>query len=357
MLRAPDKWAHEATTKIPFEMVVTPSGQLAIGYARGFREARGLQIDPSTGQPGKSWRSKKQRKKLSRVVPVVGNDGAVEYVTTLQRQNGVRDGVMVSSTRPFVVGFSKTHCVALPKSGGEPRKLWPLSTKQRPNALRTLAVDGRGVAVAYRTGRKQIWFGWLNAEGGVVHGAKAIPTKAIRLGTPMLGHNGRDWSLVFAEEVPLKSDKATGAKKEGTKKKIGKGPRRPRLRAKKKKPLTRKVVRWARAPIGELLGDPQLVALPPGGPGGNAIAPAVAGLSGQRWLFMWTEGKPGTRVIRAQTYGADYQLLGRALRVSPATGSFGQGTVGVEGERAAVVFLMQAARRRYEIWGTVLQCR
>jgi hypothetical protein len=95
--------------------------------------------------------------------------------------------------------------------------------------------------------------------------------------------------------------------------------------------------------------------LPSGGPGGDAIAPAIAGLTGGRWLLMWTEGKPGRRVLRAQTYDRKYRPIGEALRVSPATGSFGQGTVGVVGATAIVVFFL-ATSRTYQIWGTVLQC-
>jgi hypothetical protein len=76
---------------------------------------------------------------------------------------------------------------------------------------------------------------------------------------------------------------------------------------------------------------------------------------------MWTEGQKGQqRVLRAQTYDRDGQRIGEALQVSPATGSFGQGTVGVKGESAAVVFLLQRREGyqvRYELWGTVLQCQ
>ena len=78
-------------------------------------------------------------------------------------------------------------------------------------------------------------------------------------------------------------------------------------------------------------------------------------------MLMWTEGNKGQlRVLRAQTYGREGQRIGDALQVSPATGSFGQGTVGVKGESAAVVFLLQRREGymvRYELWGTVLQCQ
>ena len=74
------------------------------------------------------------------------------------------------------------------------------------------------------------------------------------------------------------------------------------------------------------------------------------GLGLRRCFRLWRLG--GSRFFRR----GDGTWIGEALRVSPGTGSFGQGTVGSVGEDAAVLFLL-ATRQGYEIWGTVLQCR
>jgi hypothetical protein len=291
------------------------------------KQTSGMVVDPDTGVIEGREESPKERFELSRVVPTIDAEQNVVFASTRARQAGVRNGVWVSAPKPFVVGFKEGECVALDDPGGEAKTLWPTEADGYPNALRTLAVPGKGVAIAYRHDKKS-WFGWLGADGSVVHSATAFESSAVESGKPMIAHNGESVSLVYAE------------------------------RPEKGKPA---VIRWARAAIGQPLGEAVPMELPPGGPGADAIAPAIAGLSGGRWLLMWTEGERGSqRVLRAQTYDREGKPIGEALRVSPATGSFGQGTVGVKGESAAVVFLLAARkgyRRVYEIWGTVLQCQ
>jgi len=320
MLRAPERWAPAASKKISFELTATAEGKLAIGYARSSKKVRGLLIDPTTGVVKSRFTGKTTKKKLSRVVPLVGPKG-VRYAPTLRKQGKMRNAVWVSAEKPFVVGFTATHCATAAAPGKKSRNLWKLAGKGTPAKLRTVAIPSRGVAVAYAHGGRN-WYAWLDEDGEVAHPAAAVETKAATVGQPQLGYNEDELSLVFAE-IPKKGAPAR--------------------------------IRWARAPIGQPLGKPKVVRLPKGGPGGHAKAPAIAGLPGGRWLLMWTEGKVGGYVLRAQTYDRDQKPIGKALRVSPATGSFGQGAVGVEGQSAAVVFLM-AAGREFEIWGTVLRC-
>jgi hypothetical protein len=323
MLRAPSRWSPDAARQITFEMLATPDGRLAVGYARSMQHPAAFAIDLATGDTEIPFELDEGEDELSRVVPFV-RDGEVKIGITKATDGDVSGAVFVPSTAPFVLGFTNSQLVALDEPGGESAPLWELATSEkRPDALRTAVVADKGIAVTYRHDG-QNYFGWLDPERNPVRAATPVAGSGGKVGKPVVASNGADVSLVFADKPPGDD--------------------------------TDPEIRWAHAPVGQPLGDAAVVEIPEGGPGGPAIAPSVAALSGERWLLMWTEGSPGARVLRAQTYDRSYQPVGTALRVSPATGSFGQGTVGVVGERASIVFLL-ASGKGYEIWGTVLECQ
>jgi hypothetical protein len=107
---------------------------------------------------------------------------------------------------------------------------------------------------------------------------------------------------------------------------------------------------------GQPPGPAQTLAIPAGGPGGEAISPSGAGLSGDRWLLSWTEGALGNRVVRAQVLGPDLLPLGDAISLSPEAANAGQSVVWVRGETAVVLFLSQKSKG-HELWGAALKCR
>jgi hypothetical protein len=327
MLRAPARWSPAASKSIPFEVASTPAGKLAIGYAIGSKHVQGLTVDPTTGIIDEPFNPDPGSEELSRVVPIVDAEGKVQFAETPVERAGVRNGVWTGGPKPFILGFKDDSAVVLDGPDAEPQLLWKLDPTGTPDALRTVPVPGRGVAAAYRHDSRS-WYVWLGEDRTIGVAPVAVSETAAEVGKPMIAANAEAISLVYAD------------------------------RAAKGEPA---VIRWARGALGQPLGKSEAVELPPGGPGGDAIAPAVAGLSGGRWVLMWTEGSRGQqRMLRAQTYARDGQRIGDALQVSPATGSFGQGTVGVQGEAAGVVFLLQRREGyqvRYELWGTVLQCQ
>ena len=323
MKRAPGRFAPAAHKSIPIELAQS-GGRLAVGYAQSMTEPRGMLVNLETGESEQVHTPDAEESDVSRVVPVV-QGGEVVFATSLDQDGGVRSAVHVGATSPFVVGFTGTHMVKLPERGAESLDLWSLDPPNKSaDALQASVVGDAGVAVAYRYDG-QVYFGALELGGSVVHPAGVIAGSGGKVGKPSVANNGEEVSVVFADKPP-----AADARIE---------------------------LRWARGKFGEPLRDALVVELPPGGPGGDAIAPAIAALPNQRWLLMWTEGRrPGPYTLRAQTYDRRYRPIGEALRVSPETGSFGQGSVGVVGEDAAVLFLL-ATSQGYEIWGTVLQCR
>ncbi|MFP6684713.1 MAG: DUF4339 domain-containing protein [Polyangiaceae bacterium] len=322
MLRAPSSWADSASRDVPFELAATSDQRLAIGYAASAYEARGLIVDPANGAVEVAFSPEEGETRLSRVTPKATAQGVV-FATTVAEMEGVNRGVAVGVEDPFAVGFSE-GAVVVQHHESEPIAVWALEEGERkPESLRVVVLPGQAVGVTYRHGLT-IWVGWLQPDGTVLRAAEAVSGSGRRVGKPMLAFHGKQAVVVFSNE-PDEEDAV-------------------------------KEVRWARGEVGGAMGASEPVAIPAGGPGGDAIAPAIASVADGRWILMWTEGSRGRRVLRAQTFDAAFHVLGDALRVSPATGNFGQGTVGVSATRAAIAFLLATGRGRYELWGTVLQC-
>jgi hypothetical protein len=327
MQAAPSRWAAKATRAVPIELVPTSPGELAVGFARDEGEPRGLVFDLAIGQVLRMHEPEAKVDGLARVAPLVAS-GEVTFATLAAEQDGLRQAVYVRAERPIAVGVVGEELAIVSEPGAAPKPLWKL-----PGALERLqavpigpgAAEGFGVAYL---ATDRVWFGIAKTDGSIVREPVALES-ASKVGKPMLASDGRTVSVVYAEGVP------------------GEVPVR---------------VRWARVPVAaaadtETQADvpSPFVELPPGGPGGDAIAPDVAALPDGRWLLLWTEGTEGDRALRAQTFDARGNRLGAALRVSPETGNFGQGTVAVVGDRAAVSFLLKSDS--YQLWGTVLQCR
>ncbi len=323
MLRAPSRLTPGASQKVPFETLVLGEGKLAVGYARARSVPRGILLDPATGavetlhEPEDALEDD-----LSRVVPVM-MDSEVDFKSTTLTQGDLHEGIFVPGATPFVLGFEGQSLVRRPALDGESSKLWDLGEGPVANMALTARNTPDRTIVAYRHG-PEVFVGSLNKAGDVEQPAVMVAGSGGKVGKPSVASNGRDYGVVFA-------DKPKG---EGTTIEI----------------------RWSHGPVGKPLPEASVVTIPDGGPGGNAIAPSLAALPGGRWLLMWTEGPGGRQTLRAQTYDASYQPLGAALRVSPATGSFGQGMPAVIDDKAVVLFLL-ASSRSYEVWGTVLQCR
>jgi hypothetical protein len=330
MTRAPSRVAWKGNHRIPVEMSALGDGRLAVGYVSGDSQAHGLIIDPSTGSAESTYQPEVSDDALSRVVPVASN-GEPRFETALAESEGMVRSTVVNGSTPYVLGFGDA---ALTKRIGEgaPVEVWPLEEGAEGDALRALRIADDRIAVTYRetaADKMRIVYGTLDGSGGVVTKATTVAGSGGIVGLPSVGSNGREVSVVFADKPRAPADASPTAYE----------------------------IRWAHGPVGEPLKDADPLPLPEGGPGGDAGAPSIAGLPDGRWLLLWTEGKKkGEYVLRAQTYDQRYRPVGEALRVSPETGSFGQGQVAIAGSTAVVVFFL-AGGTTYQVWGTVLQCR
>ncbi|WP_433929646.1 GYF domain-containing protein [Sorangium cellulosum] len=314
--RQPQQWAPLVAKSIPFEVTATKGGKLVVGYAQSSLEAVGLEIDPATGERNERF-SNREAADIVSISPVEDS-----FTVLTAAQQAIRSPVNVPGPSPFVVGLADGAVVAADNPAAAPRTLWPVQGDEPLEAPRAIAAGSRGHAVAFRR-EKAVWAGWLDAERKPVGELGRVAGSGGAVGKPSLGWNERDLAVVFADRP------ADG----------------------------RWEIRAGQAPAGTIPTSTQVIPLPSGGPGGDAFAPDIAGLSDGRWLLVWTEGPPGSRAMRAQTLSSSLAPIGDPIALSPPAGNFGQGVLGVAPRSGyvGVVFLSKPAAS-YELWGVILQC-
>jgi hypothetical protein len=325
--RQPVMWAPNASRTIPFELVPTDRGTLAMGYARAPKEAVGVDVNPATGEVTERFTDLAVAHEIERVSPA--QTGDVFQVSAANPDAPLRQMVHVPVDKPYVLGVAGDALAIADTPTGTPKPLWP-SSGQGINHLRLQLAGDRGQVVIIRreadeAARREagVFAGWIGPDRNPVGQLTAVKgSGGAGLGKPMSGWNRRELAVVFAD--------------------------RPT-------PEGHWEIRVGRAPAGSIPESTVVVPLPKGGPGGDAFAPDIAGLPDGRWLLMWTEGPAGNRAIRAQTLGVDLTPIGDPIALSPPAGNFGQGVLGVVNDYAAAVFL-QKGRASYELWGAILQC-
>ncbi|WP_437956430.1 GYF domain-containing protein [Sorangium sp. So ce119] len=314
--RQPQQWAPLVAKSIPFEVTATKGGKLVVGYAKSSLEAVGLEIDPATGERNERF-SNREAADIVSISPVEDS-----FTVLTAAQQAIRSPVNVPGPSPFVVGLADGAVVAADNPSAAPLTLWPVQGDEPLEAPRAIAAGSRGHAVAFRR-EKAVWAGWLDAERKPVGELGRVAGSGGAVGKPSLGWNERDLAVVFADRP------ADG----------------------------RWEIRAGQAPAGTIPTSTEVIPLPSGGPGGDAFAPDIAGLSDGRWLLVWTEGPPGSRAMRAQTLSSSLAPIGDPIALSPPAGNFGQGVLGVAPRSGyvGVVFLSKPAAS-YELWGVILQC-
>jgi hypothetical protein len=324
--RQPVKWAPSVSNSIPFELTAAPSGSILMGYAAGAAEgeveknALGIEFSPAKGDFKEAF-NKTVDAKIERVTPL-GSDESTFVVLTTEAD---RTLVQLPGTPPRVLVMAKDSISIAERPDATPTTLWPLGPGDKPpEAARVQPLPGTGYALAYR--RAESIFGGLISADGKPLGKSVVLVKGSgtgKVGKPMLGYSGKDIAIVFADQP---NEKAAWQ------------------------------IRVGSAPVPSFPTTTKVITLPKGGPGGDAYAPAIAGLPDGRWLLIWTEGPKGSKAVRAQTFKPNFTPLGDPIALSPPHGNFGQGVLGVAGGYVAAVFLSMVETGDYELWGATLQC-
>jgi hypothetical protein len=310
--RQPTRWLPAASRSVPFDL--RASGQtMELGLAVDDQEAVGLLIDPRTGKFEEKFRKRTDRE-VARVMPMGQGEGF------LVSEEGGKTLLPVGDARRLFVTLSKDAIGASDAVDGDPSVLWTLEGDDTTSAESVLAAGSQYFFVM-RRGR-DVQAGWFDGDKRVAAPLATIPGSGGRGGKPKSGFNGKEVAVTFAD----KPDDETPWQ-----------------------------IRLAKAAPGSTPTSSEVVKLPEGGPGGDAIAPDVVGFDDGRWLLMWTEGEAGKRAIRAQTFAPGLEPVGDPIALSPPAGNFGQAVLGTVGGYTTVVFL-QRGETDYELWGAVLQC-
>lgn len=317
--RQPVRWASQVEKSVPFDVVATADEAFAVGFARDAREAAGVSVDPVTGALTERF-AETTSTDVERVTALPAGGKAFAVISS-SPDTVLSGAVQLPDERGGLVGVRAGALSALARPDAAPEALFPLGEDASVEALRVQDEDAAGFALLLRRSNG-IWGGWMSAERKPTGELVQLVGSGGSVGKPMTGWNGRELAVVFAD--------------------------RPSADASWQ-------IRIGHAKPPALPTSTVVVALPKGGPGGDAFAPGIAGLPDGRWLLVWTEGEPGGRAIRAQTLAPDFTVVGDPIALSPPAGNFGQGIVASSGAYATTVFLSKS-RSSYELWGAILQC-
>jgi len=317
--------AREAKRLAPSIVVGVPpyvapisDSAVAVGIAETANTGGGLEVSLDSLDVRHSFTAP-PGSKIVGVVPLASEKGAF----VVDRDGGSL-GVphTVDAASPFVLGFGPRGYARQTKDG-KTTDIWEgVSATEKATEARVASVEKVGHIVTFRTGG-QVRAGWVDPDGTKKTDLTAIDAQGTRFGSPNVAVNDESALVTFAARDGNDS------------------------------PWT---VQLASAKHGLVPNKAKTFALPPGGPGGDAIAPVAAGLPGGHWLLQWTEGSSGSREVRAQVLDDKFEPVGDALRVSAAGKEAGQGVVTVVGERALSLQLVKGSSS-YELWGTALSCK
>jgi len=321
----PARLAEKASKDVPLELLVTSSGdRVRFGFATSINAAVGVSVDLASLHVTPEF-SKPPRDRLRAVIPF--GEAAPEFVAQLEGQaDKLKAWRTISVDPPTVIGWSGSALAVASKPKEAPTPVWPLEGADPIDVIRAAHTSDRGHAIVFRR-HGAIYGGMIGADRAAVGelakiaGAGAPPGSPV--GTPTVAVNGQSVAVAFAD------------------------------RASTDEPWS---IRIGTAPLGSFPGATSPFVVPPGGPGGAALAPALSGLPDGRWLLIWTEGSGGAHDVRGMTLGADLAPVGTALTVSREGSNAGQGAVALRAGRGLVAYLA-LTEEGYEAWGTGVDCR
>jgi GYF domain 2 len=318
--------AGKASKEVPLEVAVNAAGDRArIGFATEAGAAQGLAVDLGTLKAVQEFSAPAKGK--PRVVLPLGAEGKANFVVNADAPGDkVRAWRTLSNESLSVIGWADGAVAVASKSTDAPTSIWPLDGDDAPDAFRVASAGDMGQVVAFRR-KGEIFGGTIDRDqkprGNAVKVAGAGAPAGSQVGAPSVATNGHAVAITFA-------DRAASSDPWG--------------------------VRIGSANLGLFPTQTRGLAVPPGGPGGAAIAPAIAGLSDGRWMLVWTEGSGGDHDVRAETLDAELRPVGTPVTVSHGSSNAGQGAVALSGGLGMVAYLA-LTDQGYEVWGAAVDCR
>jgi len=279
------KVGAKASKDVPLEIATSASGERArIGFATEAGVAEGMTVDVGSLESTPEF-STSAKGKVRAVVPLAA-EGNAGYAVNADEPGDKLQGWRSTTGDPSIVfGVAEGAISVASKPGDSTTVLWPLEGDGVPDAIRAVSAGTSGQVVVFRR-NGQIFGGTVGpdrkARGDLARVTGAGAPAGSPIGAPAVAVSKGAVAVAFAD------------------------------RARSSDPWG---IRIGSAPIGSLPTQTSSFAIPSGGPGGAAIAPALAGLADGRWLLVWTEGGGGDHDVRAQTLDAELRPTGAAFTV------------------------------------------
>lgn len=314
--------AEAAFVSVPVLVATAPDGvRAAVGFAAAKDRALGITVEPKGLATEQVFQEAVPDAAILGVVPLV-RSGQLEFAVDPPSAK-LAFARTIDAPKRFSIGISSD---GLSRAvGASIDSIWPGKSDKPVITTPRVATGTTGHVVTFRHGGQdgKILTGRLNEDGAKQSELRAVATDASLVGTPAVALNEQGGLLAF-------SAKAAAA-----------DPWHLEL---------------ARFPSEGLPDRSAPVSLPRGGPGGEAISPAVEGLDRGRFLLQWTEGSAGNRAVRIQVLAPDLVPVGDAITLSASDQNAGQGALWVHGPRGLALFLVKKDPS-HELWGASLRCR
>lgn len=299
------------------EATVTQNG-LAIGFATSAREGVAQWFESNTVSRVRG------NADVRHVTPMILGGKAIAMLDFDRRGDRLQMRRVVPSGSLFDVGVADNAIMWAPHGTSSVAKLFDLEGEGPVEALRAVPLDGqKGVALAFRRGGS-VYVG--AAVGDAVLEPKsglARITGSGQVGSPAVATSGDALMVAFADRAPDQEEWQ---------------------------------VRFARTTLGQAPGESVVLALPEGGPGGQAMSPAIASLGGGAFLLAWTEGPVANHQVRAIAMDSDGRAAGSALTISAPGVNAGQPQAAVGPDGKGVVAFLVAKGKSYEVHATPISC-
>lgn len=317
------------TPKVIADRILLPSGVeatttargVALGFARGPKEAVALIVDPRTLDVV-ARKEAKARDVLRRVTPLPDDGGVAIAPDTDRAADRLRGRRTASGAAKIDLGAADAHLAWARHGENKLTALWPLANDAPVEALRAVPLDGgRGHAVAFRQGGA-VFLGEIDAELGTRGELTATSQPGSQVGSPVLAASSDAVLALWAERASESDD--WGLKS------------RRRLRDGSDEPT-------------------KAFTPPPGGLGAPFMSPGVADAGGGRFFVAWTEGPFSNHQVRAVTLDAKGELVGAPLAISAEGVNAGQGQAAFMADgRGLVAYL--AGNGEFELVVTPVHC-
>lgn len=293
-------------------------GHVAVGFASKPTQANGIVVDLRTldvqavfEEPG-----------TSAVRNVSAGAGSPASFGVDREDHPLAQARSIEPGSRTLLGFTKDG-VARASGKSVSDEIWKIATDRVTEARAARAGDA-GYLVTFRRGglSGDVMAGWLGQSFAKQSALEVVPAGVRFVGTPAVAAHSNATLIAFAGRDDENADWR---------------------------------IRLARGPAGQLPRAVSDFALPPGGPGGGAIAPWIAPLAPDRWVLQWTEGGTGAYQVRVQELSAELAPIGTPALASPKGASAGQGVIWLAGTRALSLFVLTVGGFD-ELWGASLEC-